>query len=62
MATGSLFEGEFSPKIAVQVGLPGDIGIIPIQDMLFSVRPNRRGGSPGVECPRIQPWIGSNVG
>ncbi|KAL6364313.1 hypothetical protein LRP88_02232 [Fusarium phalaenopsidis] len=38
MATGSRFEDERNPHIAVQVGRPGDApGIIEIQDMLFTV-------------------------
>jgi hypothetical protein len=37
MATGSKFENELSPKVAVQVGQAGDVGIIEIQDMMFTV-------------------------
>ncbi|KAM6526030.1 hypothetical protein FSOLCH5_002161 [Fusarium solani] len=38
MATGSAFEDEQKPRVAVQVGRPGDSpGIIEIQDMMFTV-------------------------
>ncbi|KAL6229037.1 pectate lyase superfamily protein-domain-containing protein [Aspergillus navahoensis] len=37
MATGSKFEDIDSPHVAVRIGDPGDIGIIEIQDMLFTV-------------------------
>lgn len=37
MASGSNFQDELRPRAAVQVGRPGDIGIIEIQDMLFTV-------------------------
>ncbi|KAL4875747.1 pectate lyase superfamily protein-domain-containing protein [Aspergillus karnatakaensis] len=37
MASGSKFEDIDSPHVAVRVGDPGDVGIIEIQDMLFTV-------------------------
>ncbi|KAL5042121.1 hypothetical protein BDW71DRAFT_217250 [Aspergillus fruticulosus] len=37
MATGSKFEDIDSPHVAVKIGDPGDVGIIEIQDMLFTV-------------------------
>ena len=37
MASGSNFQDELRPRAAVQVGRPGDTGIIEIQDMLFTV-------------------------
>lgn len=37
MATGAKFEDEDHPRAAFQVGRPGDVGIIEIQDMLFTV-------------------------
>jgi hypothetical protein len=37
MATGSKFEDSNNPRAAVKVGDPGDVGIIEIQDMLFTV-------------------------
>ncbi|KAK2750071.1 hypothetical protein FQN57_004563 [Myotisia sp. PD_48] len=37
MATGPKFADMKKPHVAVQVGQPGDIGIIEIQDMLFTV-------------------------
>ncbi|RHZ63561.1 hypothetical protein CDV55_106217 [Aspergillus turcosus] len=38
MGTGSYFEDEVNPKVMVQVGAPGDSGIIQISDMLFTVK------------------------
>ncbi|RPA79578.1 pectin lyase-like protein [Ascobolus immersus RN42] len=38
MATGAKFESEASPHVAVQVGQEGDVGIIEIQDLMFTVR------------------------
>ncbi|KAK6343403.1 hypothetical protein TWF730_010992 [Orbilia blumenaviensis] len=38
MATGSYFEDENNPKVMVQVGVPGDSGVIEISDMLFTVK------------------------
>ncbi|RLL97668.1 hypothetical protein CFD26_105896 [Aspergillus turcosus] len=37
MATGPKFEDINSPYVAVKVGNPGDVGIIEIQDMMFTV-------------------------
>ncbi|KAF3196898.1 hypothetical protein TWF679_003893 [Orbilia oligospora] len=37
-ATGSYFGDENNPKVVVQVGTPGDSGIIEISDMLFTVK------------------------
>ncbi|KXG46668.1 Pectin lyase fold/virulence factor [Penicillium griseofulvum] len=37
MATGAKFEDIEKPRVAVQVGQPGDTGIIEIQDMMFTV-------------------------
>lgn len=37
MATGAKFEDMDHPRVAVQVGQPGDTGIIEIQDMMFTV-------------------------
>lgn len=37
MGQGSKFQDEFAPRAVVQVGRPGDIGIIEIQDMMFTV-------------------------
>lgn len=38
MATGSYFQDIANPKVVVQVGKPGDKGIIEITDMLFTVK------------------------
>jgi hypothetical protein len=37
MASGSKFQDELRPRAVVQAGRPGDVGIIEIQDMLFTV-------------------------
>jgi hypothetical protein len=37
MATGANFENELSPRPAVQVGRRGDVGVVEIQDMMFTV-------------------------
>jgi hypothetical protein len=37
MASGPNFQDELRPRAAVQVGRPGDVGIIEIQDMMFTV-------------------------
>ncbi|CAG8018440.1 unnamed protein product [Penicillium nalgiovense] len=37
MATGKKFEDIDNPHVAVQVGVEGDVGIVEIQDMLFTV-------------------------
>ncbi|KAI0410472.1 pectate lyase superfamily protein-domain-containing protein [Xylaria grammica] len=38
MATGSYFQDEKSPQVVVQVGKEGDVGVIEISDMLFTVQ------------------------
>lgn len=38
MGTGGTFAREAEPKPVVQVGLKGDVGIIEIQDMMFTVK------------------------
>jgi hypothetical protein len=38
MGTGSYFENAESPQVMVQVGKPGDSGVIQISDMLFTVK------------------------
>lgn len=37
MATGANFQDVKNPRVAVQVGQPGDVGVIEIQDMMFTV-------------------------
>ncbi|PYH80406.1 pectin lyase-like protein [Aspergillus uvarum CBS 121591] len=37
MATGPKFQDERSPRVAVQVGRPGDKGIVEIQSLMFTV-------------------------
>ncbi|KAK1145845.1 hypothetical protein N8T08_003791 [Aspergillus melleus] len=37
MATGAKFENEKSPHVAVKVGSAGDVGVIEIQSMMFTV-------------------------
>ncbi|KAF7946088.1 uncharacterized protein EAE97_005126 [Botrytis byssoidea] len=37
MATGDKFQDINNPRVAVQVGDPGDVGVIEIQDMIFTV-------------------------
>ncbi|KAL4756197.1 pectin lyase-like protein [Aspergillus foveolatus] len=37
MAKGSKFENELEPRVMVKVGEAGDVGIVEIQDMLFTV-------------------------
>lgn len=37
MASGSKFQDELHPRVAVKVGNEGDVGIVEIQDMLFTV-------------------------
>lgn len=37
MATGDKFQDINNPRVAVQVGNSGDIGVIEIQDMMFTV-------------------------
>lgn len=37
MASGSRFEDVSNPRVAVQVGNQGDVGVVEIQDMLFTV-------------------------
>lgn len=37
MATGPNFENEKAPRVVVRVGNPGDVGIIEIQSMMFTV-------------------------
>lgn len=36
--TGSYFEDANNPKVMVQVGVPGEIGLVEISDMLFTVK------------------------
>jgi hypothetical protein len=43
MATGSKFQNEIEPRVAVKVGDVGDVGIVEIQDMLFTVSGNTEG-------------------
>lgn len=43
MATGSKFQNEISPRVAVKVGNEGDVGVVEIQDMLFTVSGNTAG-------------------
>lgn len=43
MATGSKFQDEINPRVAVKVGNEGDTGIVEIQDMLFTVSGNTAG-------------------
>jgi hypothetical protein len=43
MATGPQFEDELHPKVAVRVVEAGDVGVIEIQDMLFTVSGNTAG-------------------
>lgn len=43
MATGSKFQDELNPRVVVKVGDPGDVGIVEIQDMLFTVSGNTAG-------------------
>ena len=38
MGTGSAFQNENSPEVMVQVGTPGESGVIEISDMLFTVK------------------------
>jgi hypothetical protein len=38
MGTGSYFENADSPQVMVQVGNPGDSGVIQISDMLFTIK------------------------
>lgn len=37
MATGPKFQDDKNPRVAVKVGHPGDVGIIEIQSMMFTV-------------------------
>ncbi|KAL6234521.1 hypothetical protein BDW75DRAFT_241027 [Aspergillus navahoensis] len=37
MGTGPRFQNELEPRAVVKVGEPGDVGIVEIQDMLFTV-------------------------
>lgn len=37
MAIGSKFEDVRNPRVAVKVGNEGDVGIVEIQDLLFTV-------------------------
>ncbi|KAL6229265.1 hypothetical protein BDW75DRAFT_249917 [Aspergillus navahoensis] len=37
MGTGSKFQNELEPRAVVKVGEPGDVGVVEIQDMLFTV-------------------------
>ncbi|KAJ6191605.1 pectin lyase-like protein [Penicillium mononematosum] len=37
MATGSKFQDELQPRVAVQVGKPGDVGIVEMQSLMFTV-------------------------
>lgn len=37
MAAGPKFEDELHPRVMVRVGRPGDVGIMEIQDMMFTV-------------------------
>ncbi|GIJ91455.1 hypothetical protein Asppvi_010421 [Aspergillus pseudoviridinutans] len=43
MATGSKFKDELNPHVAVKVGESGDVGVVEIQDMLFTVSGNTAG-------------------
>ncbi|KAH1752175.1 hypothetical protein KXX41_008184 [Aspergillus fumigatus] len=61
MATGPKFQDADDPHVAVQVGHEGDIGIVEIQDLLFTVSDShfRVGGAKGShlqasECPKKQ--------
>lgn len=38
MGIGSYFEDELNPQVMVQVGAPGDSGIIQISDILFTIK------------------------
>jgi hypothetical protein len=38
MGTGSFFSDIKNPKVMVQVGQPGDSGVLEIVDMLFTVK------------------------
>ncbi|GAM33331.1 hypothetical protein TCE0_004r00154 [Talaromyces pinophilus] len=50
MAKGSKFQDVNAPHVAVRVGSPGDVGIVEIQDMLFTVSGTTAGNdSHGVE-------------
>lgn len=37
MATGANFQDVKNPRVAVQVGQPGDVGVIEIQNLMFTV-------------------------
>jgi hypothetical protein len=37
MASGPNFQDELNPRAAVQIGREGDVGIIEIQDLMFTV-------------------------
>lgn len=37
MATGSKFQDASNPRVAVQIGQAGDVGVIEIQDLMFTV-------------------------
>jgi len=37
MASGAKFQNIDSPHVAVQVGIPGDVGVIEMQDLMFTV-------------------------
>lgn len=38
MGTGSYFQDASNPRVMVQVGSPGDSGVVEISDMLFTVK------------------------
>ncbi|KAL3483769.1 pectate lyase superfamily protein-domain-containing protein [Aspergillus germanicus] len=43
MGNGSNFQNELEPRAVIKVGEPGDVGIVEIQDMLFTVSGNTAG-------------------
>jgi hypothetical protein len=43
MGKGSNFQNELKPRAVIKVGEPGDVGIVEIQDMLFTVSGNTAG-------------------
>ena len=43
MAKGAKFHNEIDPRVMVKVGQPGDVDVVEIQDMLFTVSGNTAG-------------------
>ena len=43
MAEGIKFQDEIDPRVMVKVGQPGDVSVVEIQDMLFTVSGNTAG-------------------